>query len=106
MVKFTFEEVEVVVSNARANISHSRPQLVWQNSFDKPCRRGTADAAPTAFRDGYFPASLKGRDGARALQSGSVTLGVRDNMMTSTTTATIMKMTTAAAMMRRRGHDR
>ena len=33
----TLGEIEVVLSNARANIPPSHPQLVWQNSCDRDC---------------------------------------------------------------------
>ena len=69
----TFEPKAALRSNATRDSPPSHPQLVWQNSFDNACWRGTADAAAIAVCDGDFPARLKGRAGARALQSGSVT---------------------------------
>ena len=46
-------ELEVVISNARANIPPSHPQLVWQNSCCRWRRRGaTDDGVGDGIRDG------------------------------------------------------
>ena len=53
MVQSTFDELEVVLSNARANIPPSHPQLVWQNSCCRWRRRGaTDDGVADGIRDG------------------------------------------------------